>query len=87
MHLTTPDAFMITGKNPVQRLRFSNGIRHCDSARRTASSLSNRGYVGARELCADDRVRSLDLPAPAVAGAGSHPDLVRLDGVSVEGRS
>ena len=64
MHLTTPEAFMITGKNPVQRLRFSNGMElRCTPTHRVFTL--NRGYVEAQELCADDRVRSLDLAAPA----------------------
>jgi ribonucleoside-diphosphate reductase alpha chain len=65
MTLTTPDAFMITGKNPVQRLRFSNGMElRCTPSHRIFTL--NRGYVEAEELTADDQVRSLDLAAPAV---------------------
>jgi ribonucleoside-diphosphate reductase alpha chain len=72
MHLTTPEAFMITGKNPVQRLRFSNGMElRCTPAHRIFTL--NRGYVEAQELCAADRVRSLDLPAPAIAAEWAIP--------------
>lgn len=65
MVLTTPEAFMITGKNPVQRLRFSNGMElRCTPSHRIFTL--NRGYVEAEALTADDQVRSLDLAAPAV---------------------
>ncbi len=64
MRLTTPDAFMITGKNPVQRLRFDNGMElRCTPGHRIFTT--NRGFVEASELTADDRVRTLDLPSPA----------------------
>jgi ribonucleoside-diphosphate reductase alpha chain len=65
MTLTTPEAFMITGKNPVQRLRFSNGMElRCTPSHRIFTL--NRGYVEAEALTVDDQVRSLDLAAPAV---------------------
>ncbi len=67
MHLTTPEAFMITGKNPVRRLRFSNGMElRCTPSHRIFTL--NRGYVEAQALTHEDRVRSLDMAAPA-AGA------------------
>jgi ribonucleoside-diphosphate reductase alpha chain len=65
MQLTTPEAFMITGKNPIQRLRFSNGMElRCTPSHRIFTL--NRGYVEAEALTPDDRVRSLDLAAPGV---------------------
>jgi ribonucleoside-diphosphate reductase alpha chain len=65
MHLTTPEAFMITGKNPVQRLRFNNGMElRCTPSHRIFTL--NRGYVEAEALTPDDQVRSLDLVAPSV---------------------
>ncbi len=65
MVLTTPEAFMITGRNPIVRLRFDNGMEvRCTPGHRIFTT--NRGYVEAGELTADDHVRSLDLPAPAV---------------------
>jgi ribonucleoside-diphosphate reductase alpha chain len=65
MVLTTPDAFMITGRNPIVRLRFSNGMElRCTPGHRIFTT--NRGYVEAADLTPDDDVRSLDLPAPAV---------------------
>jgi ribonucleoside-diphosphate reductase alpha chain len=64
MHLTMPEAFMITGRNPVQRLRFSNGMElRCTPSHRIFTL--DRGYVAAAELTPHDRVRSLDLPAPS----------------------
>ena len=65
MVLTSPDAFMITGRNPIVRLRFSNGMElRCTPGHRIFTT--NRGYVEAGELTPDDHVRSLDLPTPAV---------------------
>ncbi len=72
MHLTTPDAFMITGRNPVQRLRFSNGMElRCTPSHRIFTA--NRGSVEASELEPDDQVRSLDLPAPATSAEWAIP--------------
>ena len=63
--LTTPEAYMITGRNPILKLRFSNGMElRCTPTHRIFTT--NRGYVEAQELTADDRVRSLDVPTPAI---------------------
>jgi len=65
IRLTTPDAFMITGRNPIVRLRFSNGAElRCTPGHKIFTT--NRGYVPAEELTSDDRVKLLDLPTPAV---------------------
>jgi ribonucleoside-diphosphate reductase alpha chain len=62
--LSSPDALMITGYNPVVRLRFDNGMElRCTPTHRIFTL--NRGYVEARELASDDEVQLLDLPAPA----------------------
>ncbi|MDP9387343.1 MAG: hypothetical protein M3Q48_05295 [Actinomycetota bacterium] len=90
--LTTPEAFLVTGYNPVVRLRFDNGMEvRCTPTHRLFTA--NRGYVEAGELTADDAVHVLDLPAPATAadraipvstdvddyrGKGEHADLLRL---------
>jgi len=82
--LTTPDAWMITGRNPIVRLRFSNGMElRCTPSHRLFTI--NRGYVEAGELSADDAVRSLDLPTPAVNAdwvlpVGCDPDTYRHRG-------
>ena len=82
--LTTPEAFMITGKNPVQRLRFDNGMElRCTPTHRLFTA--NRGYVEAGELTADDRVVSLDLPAPAISGGWSIPVETDWDVLRVKG--
>lgn len=66
MASSTPDAFMITGKHPVQRLRFSNGMElRCTPNRRVLTL--DRGWREARQLGADDRVCTLDLPTMAIA--------------------
>jgi ribonucleoside-diphosphate reductase alpha chain len=78
MHLTTPDAFMITGKHQVQRLRFSNGAElRCTPAHRIFTL--NRGWVEAQDLTPEDRIRSLDLPAPATAAEWVVPVSADLD--------
>ncbi|CAN5499756.1 hypothetical protein BH23ACT7_BH23ACT7_05820 [soil metagenome] len=67
IHLTSPEAFMITGTNPIVRLRFSNGMElRCTPGHKIFTT--NRGYVPAEELTAEDQVKVLNLPAPAVAG-------------------
>ncbi len=59
MHLTTPEAYMITGRNPIQRLRFSNGSElRCTPGH--AIFTANRGWVAANELTDDDDVRTVD---------------------------
>ena len=69
VEISTPEAFMITGHNEIVRLRFDNGMElRCTPGHRIFTV--NRGYVEASELAADDRVKALDLPAPAV-----HADL------------
>ncbi|HSL72928.1 MAG TPA: LAGLIDADG family homing endonuclease [Ilumatobacteraceae bacterium] len=84
MHLTTPDAFMITGKHPVQRLRFSNGAElRCTPGH--AIFTLNRGWVEAQELTPEDRVRSLDLPAAATAADWAIPVSADLDDHRVKG--
>jgi ribonucleoside-diphosphate reductase alpha chain len=66
MELTRPEAFMITGTNDIVRLRFDNGMEvRCTPTHRLFTV--NRGYVEARHLTADDRVKILDLPAPAIS--------------------
>jgi ribonucleoside-diphosphate reductase alpha chain len=65
VEVTTPEAFMITGLNEIVRLRFSNGAEvRCTPGHRIFTE--NRGYVEARELATDDRVKALDLPTEAV---------------------
>ena len=82
--LTTPEAFMITGKNPVQRLRFDNGMElRCTPTHSVFTA--NRGYVEAGELTADDRVVSLDLPTPAVWRDWSIPVETDWDVLRVKG--
>ena len=84
MSLTTPDAFMITGSNPIVRLRFDNGMElRCTPSHRLFTA--NRGYVEAGELTADDRVVSLDLPAPAIRGGWSLPVETDWDVLRVKG--
>ena len=63
--LTTPEVLMITGYNEVVKLRFQNGMEvRCTPGHRFFTA--NRGYVEAKDLTADDRVKVLDLPAPAI---------------------
>ncbi|HVA05104.1 MAG TPA: LAGLIDADG family homing endonuclease, partial [Acidimicrobiales bacterium] len=65
MEITRPEAFMITGLNEIVRLRFDNGMElRCTPGHKIFTV--NRGYVAAEELTADDQVKTLDLPAPAI---------------------
>jgi len=65
MHLTSPEAVMITGHNEIVKLRFSNGAElRCTPNHRIFTV--NRGYVEAENLLPSDDVKVLDLPTPAV---------------------
>ncbi len=65
VEITTPEAFMITGLNEIVKLRFENGMElRCTPNHRVFTA--NRGYVTASELTAEDQVKTLGLPAPAV---------------------
>jgi ribonucleoside-diphosphate reductase alpha chain len=62
--LSSPDAIMITGVNDIVRLRFDNGMQlRCTPSHKIFTV--NRGYVAAEELTPDDKVKVLDVPAPA----------------------
>jgi ribonucleoside-diphosphate reductase alpha chain len=64
--LTSPEALMITGTNDIVKLRFDNGMElRCTSNHRLFTL--NRGYVEARELTSVDRVKVLDVAAPAIS--------------------
>ena len=92
LELTAPEALMITGYNQVVKIRFHNGMEvRCTPGHRFFTA--NRGYVEAQDLNADDRVKLLDLPAPAMSAdyglpvpsdlavystKGDHRRLVRL---------
>jgi ribonucleoside-diphosphate reductase alpha chain len=66
LEITTPKAVMVTGRNEIVRLRFSNGAElRCTAGHRIWTT--NRGYVTAGELTPEDRVKLLTLPAPPVA--------------------
>jgi ribonucleoside-diphosphate reductase alpha chain len=72
LEVTTPEAFMITGVNEVVKLRFENGMEvRCTPSHRFFTT--NRGYVEARDLTSEDRVKVLDLPAPAVGASWGLP--------------
>ncbi len=62
--LSSPAAVMITGVNPVVRLRFDTGHEvRCTPDHRFFTA--NRGWVEAHDLADDDEVRLLDRIAPA----------------------
>lgn len=80
LQLTTPKAFLITGHNDIVRLRFSGGQEiRCTPGHRFWTT--NRGYVEAENLTADDRLLPLDLAAPAVNADWSIADAVHAAGV------
>ncbi|MDQ3680581.1 MAG: ribonucleoside-diphosphate reductase, partial [Actinomycetota bacterium] len=65
LEITSPEALMITGLNEIVRLEFDNGMALRCTANHKVFTV-NRGYVPASELTAEDEVKVLDLPAPAV---------------------
>jgi ribonucleoside-diphosphate reductase alpha chain len=66
LEVTSPEAVMITGMNEIVKLRFSNGAELRCTPNHSIFTV-NRGYVAAAELTSEDRVKTLDLPAPAIA--------------------
>src|SRR5262249_22379870 len=84
VQVSSPDAFMITGRNPIVRLQFDNGMQVRSTPGHKLFTV-NRGYVAASELTADDEVRTLDLPTPATEAdlalpVSSDPDTYRRRG-------
>ena len=66
VELTSPEALMITGTNEIVKLRFDNGMElRCTPDHKVFTV--NRGYVKARDLTAQDSVKILDLPTPAIS--------------------
>jgi ribonucleoside-diphosphate reductase alpha chain len=84
MHITSPDAFMITGLNEILRLRFDNGMElRCTPGHKLFTV--NRGFVEAQNLTSNDEVKVLDLPTPAVNAdlgipVSTDPDAYRAKG-------
>ncbi|MEI2779422.1 MAG: LAGLIDADG family homing endonuclease [Tetrasphaera sp.] len=84
MQLTSPKAWMITGRNPIVRLRFNSGLElRCTPTHRIWTT--NRGYVEAQGLTADDKVLALDLPTPAVNASWTLPEAARLARIPAPG--
>ncbi len=84
--LSSPEAIMITGVNPIVRLEFANGM----TVRCTPNHsffTSNRGWVAAEDLTHDDEVATLDVASPPALSDYSLPvstasDAYRLSGYS-----
>ncbi|MHB8795962.1 MAG: vitamin B12-dependent ribonucleotide reductase [Candidatus Nanopelagicales bacterium] len=77
LHLTSPKAYLITGHNPIVRLRLSGGQEiRCTPSHRFWTT--NRGYVEAQDLTEDDRLLPLDLEAPAVNASWSIIEAARV---------
>jgi ribonucleoside-diphosphate reductase alpha chain len=84
VEITRPEAIMVTGFNEIVRLRFSNGMElRCTSSHKIFTE--NRGYVAANELTAEDDVKILTLPAPAVAADWALPAEARLFALAGKG--
>ena len=65
LEISSPDAVMITGRNEIVKLTFSNGMQlRCTPNHRIFTR--NRGFVRADELTERDELKTLDLAAPAV---------------------
>ncbi len=87
--LTSPTRYLVTGVNEILELRFSDGSRlRCTPGHRIWTS--NRGWVQADELTAQDKVmRSINyaarsaadrrIPADALAAAASRPSRKELN--------
>ncbi|HEX2274530.1 MAG TPA: LAGLIDADG family homing endonuclease, partial [Acidimicrobiales bacterium] len=72
VEITSPEAIMITGWNEIVRLRFDNGAElRCTPTHKVFTV--NRGYVPASDLTPEDRVKVLDLPAPAISADSRLP--------------
>jgi len=77
LHLTSPKAYLITGHNPIVRLRLSGGQEiRCTPSHRFWTT--NRGYVEAENLTEDDRLLPLNLEAPAVNASWSIIEAARV---------
>jgi len=62
--ISAPEAVMVTGHNPIVRLRFANGAQlRCTPGHKIFTA--NRSYVAAEDLTPTDEIRLLDLPTPA----------------------
>ncbi|HLF99437.1 MAG TPA: LAGLIDADG family homing endonuclease, partial [Acidimicrobiia bacterium] len=84
VEITRPEAFMVTGWNEVVRLTFSNGSEiRCTPNHRFWTV--NRGYVRADELTAEDQLKVLDVPAPAVSADLAIPAGARLMALAARG--
>jgi ribonucleoside-diphosphate reductase alpha chain len=84
LEITRPEAIMVTGFNEIVRLEFSNGMElRCTPSHRIFTT--NRGYVEASELTDDDRIKVLNLPAPATAADPRIPKLARLSALAGRG--
>jgi ribonucleoside-diphosphate reductase alpha chain len=84
LDITRPEAIMITGWNEIMKLRFNNGMELSCTAGHKIFTV-NRGYVEAQELTADDEVKVLTLPAPAVAADWKLPASGRSFALSDQG--
>jgi ribonucleoside-diphosphate reductase alpha chain len=75
---TEPLAIMRTGVKSIVRLRFSNGQElRCTPNHRVWTT--NRGYVRAEDLSADDRVMINDSPTPSVDATWELPVTVEAE--------
>ncbi|MGH9276610.1 MAG: LAGLIDADG family homing endonuclease, partial [Acidimicrobiales bacterium] len=72
VEITRPEAFMVTGLNEIVKLRFDNGMELRCTPNHALFTV-NRGWVAANDLTGDDRVKVLDVPAPAVAADNRLP--------------
>jgi ribonucleoside-diphosphate reductase alpha chain len=69
---TTPTRYMVTGRNEILELRFSDGARlRCTPGHRIWTA--NRGWVHAEELTGDDKVVRSFQHAPRPMADGNFP--------------
>ena len=65
VEVSSPDALMLTGWNPIVRLRLSNGMELRCTPNHPIFTV-NRGFVPAEDLQLDDQIKTLNLPTPAL---------------------
>ena len=70
--LTSPEAFMITGINPIMRVEFANGMEVRCTPNHSLFT-TNRGWVAVADLLETDEVATLDVESPPVSADYSLP--------------
>ncbi len=84
--LTSPEAIMITGMNPIMRLEFANGMEVRCTPNHSLFT-TNRGWVAAENLTETDEVATLDVESKTVAADYSLPVSTNASAYRLKGYS